>query len=79
MRGEPPDPRTEKLGFVSDWNSSRQTARWAHEGVAALNALFRQVKQSPAPMTGAWKVILAAQRESCSGGWGFAFDKRVRL
>lgn len=58
LGGDPLTQELQKLGFVSEWNSSRQIARWAYEGAAALNALLWQAKYGPVPITGAWAVLL---------------------
>lgn len=58
LRGQPLTHDLRKLGFVSDWNSSRQVACWAYEGAAALKTLLWQAKYGPVPMTGAWAVLL---------------------
>ncbi len=58
LRGQPLTEELRILGFVSDWNSSRQIARWAYECAAALNALLWQAKHGPIPMTGLWERLL---------------------
>jgi 5-methylcytosine-specific restriction endonuclease McrA len=62
LRGEPLTRELRGLGFASDWNSSRQIARWAYEGAAILNALLWQAKQGPVPMTGVWTDLLRVGR-----------------
>ena len=58
IRGETLTKELRALGFVSDSNSSRQIARWAYEGAAALNALLWQAKAGTVPITGIWAMLL---------------------
>ena len=58
VQGEPFTKKLRGLGFVSDWNSSRQIAHWAYQGAADLNALLWLAGTGPVPMTGAWAVLL---------------------
>ncbi len=58
LRGGALTKELRTLGFVSDWNSSRQIARWAYQGAAALNALLWRAKYGPVAMTSAWAALL---------------------
>ena len=58
LHGESLTQQLGALGFVTDWSSSRQIARWAYQGAASLNAFLWKAKQGLVPITGIWEILL---------------------
>ncbi len=56
--GEPLAGELRRVGIVTDWASSREIARWAYEGAAAVNSLLWRAGTGTVSITGYWQTLL---------------------
>lgn len=64
--GEPFGDELGRVGMVSDWLSSREIARWAYGGEAAINAPLWTAGTATTPITGRWESILKPDNQFAS-------------